>query len=652
MPELIGQHEDILTDLYLLERYAREEEVLSDAEKRRLNRLPKAKREDRKKKILKEKENEKKERLRIRALELEDKVRKSDLPSEITGEIIDMLAYAKDRGMTYIHEAERKIEALKDKVREAEIQKKKEEEEQMKAIQKGTAIFAAVALGAAVAGAVLEEKMEEKAEEKELPPFVHVRYDAEEFAKKRETFYAEKILAKTLKPFEEVFTPRIPERVYKTKKGSMYPKSHYALEEKHKKELLEAFIQNAQKNGSTQTREELTAIYNNMLPKERELTNQELLAQDKVLADRQKLEKKLAERESSDKNLIRFLRRREEKEAYAKREAARKARQAAQLFAQKQKTYYVEKILPKVIKPYEKPATPPVPAPTYTAKKGDAYPQSHYALEEKHKQELLEAFVQDAQRSDSKQTREEIIATYNNMTPAERRVADRVTLKNHKKLAAKQRAEKRQAEQEAQQKSQARLLRRQAKKQDKQARNLDRETRSVAQKPSNSLTKERIQTKDPRIAERSTNDKPKVVKAVSPAANQAKLAPTAVKEEKKGISGRLLKVEQLGNKRGDLKGISAALAAAEQAKIQEAQERVRAESKGKFNADDRVLKPLTPEQQDRIATLIEKKNTTSRGTWKKDKQVNGVEALIRGKDTTSREFWQNALKQRQARKAG
>ena len=115
---------------------------------------------------------------------------------------------------------------------------------------------------------------------------------------------------------------------------------------------------------------------------------------------------------------------------------------------------------------------------------------------------------------------------------------------------------------------------------------------------------------------------------IDAAAKQAELAPTAVKEEKKGISARLMKVEQLTGKKDEPKGISAALAAAEQQKIQEAKERVVAESKGKYNPADRVMKPLNPEQESRIETLV------------------------KGKESATRKYWRQAAARRQYKKAG
>ena len=471
MPELIGQHEDILMDLELLKRYSQEKETLSDAQNDRLKRLPKAKREARKEEILKKQERERKERLRIRTLELEDKVRQSDLPPDITNEILDMLSYAKERNMTFIYSVEKKIEALEVKIKEAEIQKAQEEEKQMKAIQHATMVGAAVAVGVALA------------------PYVQVRFDKEEFEKKSEDFYESKILPELL---AATVMPMSAERTYPQKRGSVYSKAHYELAEKHKNELMDILVRDVQKSGTAhKTPEEIIKAFEKMPAVKQRSAIRTIRKQNPVLAARQDAEKKMEEKMTIDRGIIRLRRKHE---------------------------------LRKI---------------------------------------KLEKFR-------------------------------------------------------------------------------ERQMQKLAQ----NLGKDRVQTKGPRIAERATNEKPALVKEVSPAVKQAQMAPTAVKEEKKGISARLMKVEQLSDKKEGLKGISAALAAAEQNKVQEAAERVRAESQKIFNPDDRVIKPLTPEQNSRIQEIVKGQETARPDFWRKDEKANGAEALIRGKDTKSREYWQNFAKRR------
>ena len=476
MPELIGQHEDILMDLELLKRYSQEKEVLSDNQKDSLKRLPKAKRDERKEEILKEQERAKKERLRIRTLELEDKVRRSDLPPDITGEILEMLAYAKDRNMTFIYSVEKKIEALEVKIKEAEIQKAQEEEKQMKAIQNATMAGVAVVAGMALA------------------PYVQVRFDKEEFEKRSEAFYEEKILTELVTAATKPIKAVEPKREYPKKTGSMYSKSHYELEKKHKSELMDILVKDVQKAGKAkQTPAEIIKSFEQMPAVKQRAAIRAIRLQNPALAAQQDMEKKLEEKATIDRGIVRLKRHKAIREAKLKRFAERQIRM---------------------------------------------------------------------------------------------------------------------------------------------------------------LQQERIQRKAPRIAARSTNEKPALVKGISPAVKQAEMAPTAVKEEKKGISARLMKVEQVAGKKDNLKGISAALAVAEHTKIQEAADRVRAESQGKFNTDDRVIKPLTPEQNNRIQEIIKSKDTTNPNFWRKGEEVNGVEALIRGKDLKTREYWQNVVKRKQYKEAG
>ncbi|MDY6407578.1 MAG: hypothetical protein SPL08_02585 [Pseudomonadota bacterium] len=447
MPELLGQHEDILTDIKLLKLYSQEEETLSDAQKAHLNRLPKSKRSARKEEILRNQEREKKERLRIRTLELEDKVKKSDLPSDITGEILEMLAYAKERDMTFMYSVEKKIEALEVKIHEAEIQKAQEEEKQMKALQNAAMVGTAVVAGMALA------------------PFVQVRYNKEEFEKQTVSVYEEKVLKELATAIQKPIVPLEPKRTYPKKQGDLYGKSHYKLAQKQEEELMDILVRDVQKSGKTkQTREEIIQSFEQMPEVKKRATRRAIRLKNPELAARQDAEKKLEEKATIDRGIVRLKRK-------------------------------------------------------------------HAIREEKLKRAM---------------------------------------------------------ERRRQQLNQNLILRVQ-----------------------------RVQNKEPRITARSTTQRPPLVKGISPAAKQAQMAPTAMKEEKKGISARLLKVEQRASEKGEMKGISAALAAAEQQKIQEAKERVVAESKGKFNPDERVIKPLNPEQKSRIETLVKGKKTTSPEFWRK-----------------------------------
>jgi len=210
--------------------------------------------------------------------------------------------------------------------------------------------------------------------------------------------------------------------------------------------------------------------------------------------------------------------------------------------------------------------------------------------------------VQDVQKAgETKKTPKEIIASFESMPEVKKRFTLKALRLKNPELAAKQDEEKRLEEKATIDKN---IIRQRRKKAAKAAR-IERALARKARQAEQTLQKDRIQRKDPRIAARPTNEKPAEVKHISPAVKQAELAPTAVKEEKKGISAQLMKIEQMNQAKEPekMKGISAALAVAEQQKLQPVQNRVISESRGKFSMHLDESDALTEKQKEKIAAV-------------------------------------------------
>ena len=144
MQELIGKNEDILFDLEQIKLATQEPVQLSCEEKERLETFFPEHKEQEKEKILKKKETERKEFMRIWVLELEEKVHQSDLPIEIKNQILELTTFVRSRDMKFIYDVERKIKEVQRQIKEHE-QKESERKNQEK--RNDMAEVAAVVVG-------------------------------------------------------------------------------------------------------------------------------------------------------------------------------------------------------------------------------------------------------------------------------------------------------------------------------------------------------------------------------------------------------------------------------------------------------------------------------------------------------------------------
>ena len=98
MQEILGRKEDILFDLDEIKLLAQKPPKLTAEQQRRLNTLPRAERSEARKAYLKQQEDKRKNDLRRWVIEVEDKIRRMDLPSEVKDRILSLTAYMKKPG--------------------------------------------------------------------------------------------------------------------------------------------------------------------------------------------------------------------------------------------------------------------------------------------------------------------------------------------------------------------------------------------------------------------------------------------------------------------------------------------------------------------------------------------------------------------------
>ena len=298
MQEIIGSHDDILFDLEQIKLLSQKEVRLTGKQRGRISRLPRKKRDDVKKEILSKKEREKKTFLRIWTLELEDKVKRSNLPPEIVSQILELTTYAKDRDMTFIYNIEKKIDAIREQVRQAE------QEETRKQVEVGMKLGAGIAVAAVAAATV--------------GAFVQAPFNKEEFEKKTVAYHENKIISDLVMAAERPIAPAEPVRTYPTKQGSKYPESHYRLEKKHKDEWMDVLVRDVQKKQKeagkpVQTPEEIAASFESMHNVKKRVAMRALALENPELAARQKQEEEAQYKVELQKGIERLRRKHQEK---------------------------------------------------------------------------------------------------------------------------------------------------------------------------------------------------------------------------------------------------------------------------------------------------------------------------------------------------
>lgn len=215
----LNLNDDILFDLEQVRLLSQRRVVLNRAQKQAVRSLPLARRAAEKERLIAERTTVKKVYIRQWLDKIEEKVRLSDLPADLVNRILSMTTAIKNRGMTFTYDAEKVLTQLEVDVRQAERTKN------------ASPAVPAEPQMAAAAPAVL------------LAPFVHVRFNAQEYDKRLDTYVADKILPQlgtgTVKPLPL----RKPDPV---KPGSLYSKKHYMAEAKKEADLNRALVQKVQ----------------------------------------------------------------------------------------------------------------------------------------------------------------------------------------------------------------------------------------------------------------------------------------------------------------------------------------------------------------------------------------------------------------------
>ena len=294
MQELIGKNEDILFDLEQIKLATQEPVQLSCEEKERLETFFPEHKEQEKEKILKKKETERKEFMRIWVLELEEKVHQSDLPIEIKNQILELTTFVRSRDMKFIYDVERKIKEVQRQIKEHE-QKESERKNQEK--RNDMAEVAAVVVGGAVLG-----------------PFIHVRYNEEEFNKKIEKTYTDK----TLVELAQGQVKEIKQYHYPKKQGSRYSKKNDDVVQKQQAEIADIMVRDTQRKQKeaglpVQDAETIKANIEKMHPVKKRYAEKAIYIQNPELKQRHEEQKKEVSSEEILKGVVRAKRRQEEK---------------------------------------------------------------------------------------------------------------------------------------------------------------------------------------------------------------------------------------------------------------------------------------------------------------------------------------------------
>ena len=190
MQEILGRKEDILFDLDEIKLLAQKPPKLTAEQQRRLNTLPRAERSEARKAYLKQQEDKRKNDLRRWVIEVEDKIRRMDLPSEVKDRILSLTAYMKERNMKLPYDIDRQMDSIERKIQQAERDKAREQAEQMEKAAAGltTAVMAGTTLAA-------------------VGKYVQVRWDKEEFEHRNKTYYEDRVLTDSLRNGATACTP-------------------------------------------------------------------------------------------------------------------------------------------------------------------------------------------------------------------------------------------------------------------------------------------------------------------------------------------------------------------------------------------------------------------------------------------------------------
>jgi hypothetical protein len=281
MQEMLSRNEDILFDLEQIKLLSMERPSLDKDERTRIKKFPKEKRAEEKKRLLAEKEQQKKEYIRRWILALEERVRYSDLPQNVVNQILSMTTYVKERGMKFPYDVEQKMTSIEVQVHQAETNTQKTEP---------------------------NKTQEEEATISTAGAVTAVLWDKEKYEKRITHYYDNKILGQlgTGQVKENVSRPPEPK-----KQGSMYSKEHYRMTAKQEEEIQNAIVTDTQKRYQEQglpvpAKEIILTDLENMHPVKKRFAQKAIYKKHPELEKQHKEEKQALARREAIKNVAKM----------------------------------------------------------------------------------------------------------------------------------------------------------------------------------------------------------------------------------------------------------------------------------------------------------------------------------------------------------
>lgn len=315
MQEILGRKEDILFDLEEIKLLAQTPAKLTATQQRRVDALPRAERSEARKAYLKQQEDKRKNDLRRWVVEVEDKVRRMDLPSEVKDRILSMTAYMKERNLKLPYDIDRQMAAIEQKIQQAEREKAREQAEQMEKAAAGLAATVGTVAVLATAG-----------------KYVQARWDKEEFERRNKTYYEDRVLTDLATGTVQRRVP--PTTVYPTHKSS-YGTAHYRLERTQRQEVRDILVRDVQaKQKATgqpvQDSATILANFEKLAPVQRRFAEKNIYAQNPELAAKHKAEQQEVYQRGIEKGIARYRRKQAKRAAIQARRAQRQQAAMAQ----------------------------------------------------------------------------------------------------------------------------------------------------------------------------------------------------------------------------------------------------------------------------------------------------------------------------------
>lgn len=160
----------------------------------------------------------------------------------------------------------------------------------------------------------------------ELPPFVQIRFNDEQYEQATQEYYEETIIPELVQAPKKPIIPVEPKREYPKKQGAMLPKPQIELEQKHQdvwNKLLIQQVQDGQKQAGQkpQTDKEILSSFESLPNMKKKIAIRALKTQHPELVQQQAAEEKKAYEAQLKKNIERQKRKKEKKRLKAQKKA-------------------------------------------------------------------------------------------------------------------------------------------------------------------------------------------------------------------------------------------------------------------------------------------------------------------------------------------